>query len=137
MAKEIKEKHPLRLIRWANDGYPPIDFSNEGKAIIELIRDYQSIEQENKALKEKNKQLVDALEYIRERVIEKFETWADGEDVDFKTICGAVIETINNSMREYNPSHIFTPSKENNRFCDKCGKYLTDEIHQRSKNNII
>lgn len=27
--------------------------------------------------------------------------------------------------------HYFTPSKDSNMFCDKCGEYLTDEIHFR------
>ena len=37
------EQKELRLIRWANDGFPPIDFSNEAPAILELIRGYQAI----------------------------------------------------------------------------------------------
>lgn len=32
-----KEELP-RLIKWANDGYPPLDLSNEFKAVIELIK---------------------------------------------------------------------------------------------------
>lgn len=26
--------------------------------------------------------------------------------------------------------HLFRPSPENNRFCDKCGLYLTHELHR-------
>jgi len=31
--------------------------------------------------------------------------------------------------------HIFKPDSLNNRFCKICGKYLTDEIHQQTKDN--
>jgi hypothetical protein len=33
-----------RLIKWANDGYPPINLNNELKAVTELIRAYKELE---------------------------------------------------------------------------------------------
>jgi len=35
------DKSP-RLIKWAKDGYPPIDFNNEFRALIELIKAYEA-----------------------------------------------------------------------------------------------
>lgn len=40
-----------RLIKWANDGYPHIDLSNEGKAVLELVRGYKDIQADNEKLK--------------------------------------------------------------------------------------
>lgn len=37
------EDQQPRLIRWANDGYPPIDLSKELDAVLELIKAYQSL----------------------------------------------------------------------------------------------
>lgn len=34
-----REKESLRLVRWADDNYPPIDLSNELPAILELIKE--------------------------------------------------------------------------------------------------
>lgn len=33
----------LRLIRWANEGFPPIDLSGEADSILALIREYKSL----------------------------------------------------------------------------------------------
>lgn len=33
-----------RLIKWANDGYPPIDLNNELGAVIELIKAFKELE---------------------------------------------------------------------------------------------
>lgn len=43
-------KHKLRLIRWAKDGYPPIDLSKEYEAIINLVHDYSRLENERDRL---------------------------------------------------------------------------------------
>ena len=41
-------KHKLRLIRWSNDGYPPIDLRNEFKAVLDLIKEYKILERQLK-----------------------------------------------------------------------------------------
>lgn len=41
-----------RLVKWAKDGYPPMDISNELPAITELIREYDNLKAENERLKE-------------------------------------------------------------------------------------
>jgi len=38
-AKPAKPKEELRLIRWAQDGYPPIDLRNEFQAVLDLIKE--------------------------------------------------------------------------------------------------
>lgn len=37
MAKKKTERDPLRLMQWAADGFPPIDLSQSGKDVIDLI----------------------------------------------------------------------------------------------------
>ena len=44
--KRKTSTHHLRLIRWSEDGYPPIDLSNEFDAVIELIMNYRRLEDE-------------------------------------------------------------------------------------------
>ena len=46
-----KPKEELRLIRWANDGYPPIDLHNEFNAVLDLI---QEVKRLRKLLKAKD-----------------------------------------------------------------------------------
>ena len=40
-AKKTTEK--LRLMRWANDGYPPIDLQNEFQAVLDLLDEIKKL----------------------------------------------------------------------------------------------
>lgn len=53
----MEGKHKLKLVRWANDGYPPIDLREQNMEVVLLIGHYQSIEQDLKSLKEENELL--------------------------------------------------------------------------------
>jgi hypothetical protein len=46
MKKKIKEKDTLRLMRWADDNFPPIDLSNELPAVLELIKEVRKLRKE-------------------------------------------------------------------------------------------
>ena len=35
-----EKKHKLKLVRWAQDNYPPIDLNNESEHVRELIQEY-------------------------------------------------------------------------------------------------
>jgi hypothetical protein len=62
--EEGRQQKELRLIRWANDGFPPIDLNNETNAVLHLIKDYKKIKAENDKLREALKEcspLIDAL----------------------------------------------------------------------------
>ncbi len=43
MKNKVKEIEPLKLIRWANHHYPPIDLSNELSSILELIEEVKRL----------------------------------------------------------------------------------------------
>lgn len=43
MKKRKKEVSKLRLERWYDDGFPPIDLHNEVKAIIELVQEIKKL----------------------------------------------------------------------------------------------
>jgi hypothetical protein len=46
--KKIKLKDHLRLMRWADDNFPPIDLSKELPAVLELIREIRTLRMEEK-----------------------------------------------------------------------------------------
>jgi hypothetical protein len=52
--KKTKKEEPLRLIRWADDGFPPIDLSKEAKSVLELIKEVRELREENKRLRRSN-----------------------------------------------------------------------------------
>ena len=39
-------KEPLRLIRWANDGYPPNDLNDSWEDIVDLIKEIRRLREE-------------------------------------------------------------------------------------------
>lgn len=41
--KTKKTTEKLRLMRWANDGYPPIDLNNEFEAVLELLDEIKKL----------------------------------------------------------------------------------------------
>lgn len=47
---EGNTKKPLRLIKWANDKYPPINMDKEWGSVIELINGYEKLLKENEQL---------------------------------------------------------------------------------------
>lgn len=38
-----------------------------------------------------------------------------------------------NEPNYFKEEHYFTPQKENDKFCARCDKYLTDKLHFRSQ----
>lgn len=61
-----KEKSNLRLVRWFNDGMPPIDLSNEAPAVLEIIRAYLQIKSQNIELMKQNVHLMGESEQVME-----------------------------------------------------------------------
>jgi len=53
MNNQGDEKKEPRLIRWANDGYPPIDMVNEVDAVLELIKAYKALSSPSDKVQEK------------------------------------------------------------------------------------
>ena len=49
-----------KLIRWANDRFPPIDLNNEIKPLIELIGKVKELEERNKVLEDALKGIVNS-----------------------------------------------------------------------------
>lgn len=80
-----------KLIRWANDRFPPIDLNNEIKPLIELIGKVKELEERNKVLE-------DALRTIEVKGLERFNDYSNGKEVDFKSLCGAFIETVKKTL---------------------------------------
>ena len=50
MAKK-KERHPIKLIQWYNDQFPPIDLNANFRLVIELIVYAKGLENKIKKLK--------------------------------------------------------------------------------------
>ena len=46
-------KEQLKVIRWANDNYPPIDFNKNLRGILDLIREVRQLREEVQYLKKK------------------------------------------------------------------------------------
>lgn len=63
-----------KLIRWANDRFPPIDLNNEIKPLIELIGKVKELEERNKVLEDALKGIIDNW---TERMSGDIEVWKD------------------------------------------------------------
>jgi len=51
-----------------------------------------------KELEERNKVLEDALRTIEVKGLERFNDYSNGKEVDFKSLCGAFIETVKKTL---------------------------------------
>lgn len=51
-----------------------------------------------KELEERNKALEDALRTIEVKGLERFNDYSNGKEVDFKSLCGAFIETVKKTL---------------------------------------
>lgn len=71
-AKPIMENKPPRLIRWANDGFPPLNLQNELPAIIELIKAYQEINETRITQLPSKEQIEDGAHEIYGKLIDEF-----------------------------------------------------------------
>jgi len=111
-----------------------VETFEEVSANAQLVAQAPALKSENDKLKEQVRQLREALDKIIAGGVNNFEHYSNGRDVDFKTVCGAMVEiaeyTTKNRSKE---PHIFNAPDENkSSFWCKCGAYLTDEVHKRT-----
>jgi len=48
----MKQKEQLKLLRWAEDGFPPIDLNADFRAVIDLIHAYNKLKNQKRKTKE-------------------------------------------------------------------------------------
>lgn len=61
---QTETKDTPRLVKWANDNYPPIDLIKEYKLVRELIDSYKELKEENEILKYNLRICLEALNTI-------------------------------------------------------------------------
>ena len=59
---------------------------------------YDILLDQHKKLEERNKVLEDALRTIEVKGLERFNDYSNGKEVDFKSLCGAFIETVKKTL---------------------------------------
>jgi len=84
-----------------------------------IAKEYSELQAENDKLKEQVRQLREGLDKIIAGGVNNFEHYSNGRDVDFKTVCGAMVEIAETATQNTSKEpHIFNAPDENkSSFC--------------------
>ena len=88
-----------KLVKWANDNYPPIDLNIQYKSVIELLKENQALRESNTRLKERIKMLEFNLNEVLTCYIAcgKLLTGASKESIETTPIILKAKEALNNN----------------------------------------